>query len=74
MLIHNAPTVVTEDYRDVNSTGNFIHPIAVLITTYLKYIRIFLRYWIDFLIIRLSDFELAMPIFLAASRKVKNNF
>lgn len=74
MLIHNEPTVVTKDFRVVNSTGKLIHVISILITTYLKRIHIFLRYWIDYLIIRLSDFDLVMQISLAANMSVQNIF
>jgi hypothetical protein len=63
-----------KDFHDVNSTGNLVHPIDILITTYLKRIHISVRYWVDYLIIRLSDFDLVMQISLAASMTVQNIF
>jgi hypothetical protein len=74
MLVHKEPTVLTKDFRDVNSTGNYIHPNVIIITTNLKRILIFMRYWVDYLIIRLSDFDLVMQISLAASINVQYIF
>jgi hypothetical protein len=74
MLVYNEPAVVTKDFHYVNSTGNLIYPIVILITTYLKCIHIFLRYWVDYLIIRLSVFDLVIQMSLAASMSVQNIF
>lgn len=67
MLVHNEPTVVTKNFYDVNSACNFIHPITTLITALLKCIRFFVRYRIDFLIIRLFNFDLVMQTYFDPS-------